>query len=159
MKAIVSVLFALSLSAVAQFAHAEFRDNGNGTVTDLSSNLQWQRCSAPSDEINCTSILPVTYIWDDALAYCNALALAGYADWRLPNVKELQTIVDVTKTSDPTINTSYFPDTQVAYYWSSTTSLGTTSYAWYVNFNIHTGKWWMTSSVDKRDVQYVRCVR
>ena len=159
MRVIVSVLLALSLSAIAQLAHADFRDNGDGTVTDLSLNLMWQHCTAPSEDTSCVSGLPSTYIWDDALAYCNALSLGGQMGWRLPNVKELHSIVDMEKVNAPNIDTTYFPDTQAAYYWSSTTFFGTSSYAWYVNFNLVGSQFVMTSGVNKLGKHYARCVR
>ena len=159
MRAIQSILLALSVSAMTQLAHAGFSDNGDGTVTDQSSGLMWQRCSAPSVETDCASSTPALYNWDNALAYCNALSLAGQTDWRMPNVKALHSILDATKTTEPTINTSYFPDTQTAYYWSSTTFAGTHGYAWYVDFGIGLSGFVMTSPISKTNSQYARCVR
>ena len=141
---------------MAKVAHADYQDNANGTVTDLNTNLIWQKCSAPAVEATCGATSPVPYSWDNALAYCNALTLASYTDWRLPNIKELHSIVDATKTTDPTINTGYFTDTQAAYYWSGTTFVDTMGMAWYVNFSIGIA---MTSPIDKLDSHYVRCVR
>lgn len=156
MRTIVSTSLALALAGAAQGVHAALLDHGNGAVTDLSTGLMWQQCSAPSGGANCSSGAPATYGWDNALAYCNGLALAGYADWRLPNIKELQSLYDVTKTTNPTINTVFFPNTLADYYWSSTTFVGTPSYAWYVKFAIG---YTMTSGISKTDPQYVRCVR
>ena len=156
MRAVITAGVTLLLATLTQTASAEFINNGDGTVIDSSTQLMWQRCSAPSTEFNCGSVTPVTYRWDDALTYCNDLTLGGYSDWRLPNVKTLQSLVDVTKTSSPNINTSYFPDTRQDDYWTSTTFAGTTPHAWYVNFNIVID---MVSGVDKRSGLYVRCVR
>lgn len=159
LKTIGSVFFLLSLITIVHVTHAApLSDNYNGTVTDLGATLMWQQCSAPSTETNCT-ISPSLYNWDNALAYCNGLTLANYTNWRLPNVKELHSLIDVTKTTAPSINTFIFPDTQSAYYWSSTTSVGTSSYAWYVDFNISGGRFVMTSGNDKTIGNYVRCVR
>jgi hypothetical protein len=69
----------------AYFAN-NFVDNGNGTVTDVSAGLTWHQ------EINVEKIT-----WKDALSYCENLTIAGYDDWRMPNVNELQSIVDYTK--------------------------------------------------------------
>ena len=158
MKVIISVFLALSFFTMVKIVHAAtFSDNGNGTVTELRSQLMWQRCTAPSSEINCVTT-PSLYNWANALAYCNGLQLGGYADWRLPNIKALQSIIDVTKPTAPNINTTYFPDTQASDYWTSTTYIGSTGYAWYVNFN-SSGSFVMTSGVDKTSGQYVRCVR
>jgi len=158
-RTISSYLLALSLFVMSPLAKADFFDNSDGTVTDLGTTLMWQRCSAPSEEVNCISVLPSTYIWDDALAYCNALTLGGHTNWRLPNIKELHSILYLTKTTAPNINTSFFPNTQSAYYWSSTTFVGTLDYAWYVNFNIVGSQFAMTSPQSKLNTEYVRCVR
>jgi hypothetical protein len=105
-----------------QFANASFVDNGNGTVTDRSTGLMWQQAAAPG-----------TMTWEQALAYCENLTLAGHTDWRLPNRNELQSIVDFTR-DNPAINTTFFPGTGVSFYWSSTTCADNTAYAWHVYF-------------------------
>lgn len=70
-----------------------FIENGDGTVTDQCTGLMWQQVTADlnkdqqwdaSDTLN----------WDDAVAYCENLTLAGHSDWRLPAFKEFLTIVD-----------------------------------------------------------------
>jgi hypothetical protein len=88
-------------------ALGEFVDNGDGTVTDTSTGLMWQQETAG----------PIT--WEEALTYCEELTLAGYSDWRLPNRNELHSLVDYT-TYEPAIDTTAFPDTMSADYWSST---------------------------------------
>ncbi|MBI3188133.1 MAG: DUF1566 domain-containing protein [Gammaproteobacteria bacterium] len=156
MKSRYLMLLIVPLCMFTQYARADFRDNNNGTVTDLKSNLMWQKCSAPSAAVTCGGVTPATYSWDNALAYCNALSFAGHADWRLPNVKELHSILDAGKNASPTINTGYFTDAQAAYYWSATTFVDTPSMAWYVDFSIGLV---MTSPLDKLELNYVRCVR
>jgi len=101
----------------------DFIDNGDGTVTNTDTGLMWQKDTDPD-----------IYEWQDALSYCENLTLAGYDDWRLPNVNELQSLVDYER-YDPTINTTYFPNTLSSFYWSSTTYAYDPSYAWYVRFN------------------------
>jgi hypothetical protein len=86
-----------------------FIDNGNGTITDTANGLMWQKATAPG-----------TYSWEQALAYCENLALAGFNDWRLTNRNELQTLVDYSRYS-PSIDTIYFPNTAAFVYISSTT--------------------------------------
>jgi hypothetical protein len=67
----------------------EFVDNNNDTVTDLSTGLMWQKLEVTDDNGNARKM-----VWEEALAYCERLELAGYDDWRLPNSNELQSIVD-----------------------------------------------------------------
>ncbi len=114
--------------------------NGDGTVTDSSTGLMWQQDTAPE-----------TY-WEEALSYSESLTLAGYDDWRLPNQRELQSIVDYG-TNNPAIDTEIFPYTNSSL-WSSSTTAGYSSYAWYVYFpsgyvHLH----------NKTLNRYVRCVR
>lgn len=101
-----------------------FQDNGDGTITDLATGLMWQQ----TDSMD-------TYNWEDALSYAEDLSLAGYDDWRLPNAKELQSIVDYTKslqTSQSAAIDDLFESTPImdieghinyGYYWTSTTHL------------------------------------
>ncbi|MDA3781370.1 MAG: DUF1566 domain-containing protein [Bacteroidales bacterium] len=63
-----------------------FSDNSDGTITDNATALMWMQ-----DDNN------EGLIWEDALSYAENYEYAGYSDWRLPNVKELQSIVDYTR--------------------------------------------------------------
>ena len=129
----------------AWMAAREYSDNGNGTVTDNSSGLMWQQTTAAD-----------TMIWEDALSYCENLNLGGYTDWRLPTVKELNSLVDSSIPSPgPTINTALFPDTQSSGYWTSTTSFTNTGSAWIVFFDYGNGY----GDVNKSVSFYVRAVR
>ncbi len=81
----------------AQFA---YRNNGDGTVTDLNTGLMWQK---KPDFVKRTMA--------EAEAYAKSLTLAGYVDWRLPTIKELFSIADFRgniRTKTPYINTNYF---------------------------------------------------
>ena len=60
-------------------------DNGDGTVTDNRTGLIWQQGE------------PGAMTWNSALTYCEGLSLAGSTDWRLPNIKELESLVDETR--------------------------------------------------------------
>ena len=82
--------------------------NGDETVTDTTTGLMWQQATKG------------TMNWQNALAYCEGLKLGGYDDWRLPNKRELRSIVDYAE-YDPAVDETYFPDTVSSYYWSSTT--------------------------------------
>ena len=101
----------------------DFQNNGDGTVSDHSTGLTWQRADDGK-----------TRDWPGALRYCATLDLGGKRDWRLPNVKELQSIVDYTR-NDPAIDTSHFVQTdRNGWFWSSTTHGDNTRMAAYVCF-------------------------
>jgi hypothetical protein len=69
----------------------DYVNNGNGTITDRATGLTWTQ-NDNGDGV----------IWDEALSYCEALNLGGTGDWRLPNIKELQSIVDFSRSPDAT---------------------------------------------------------
>lgn len=109
-----------------------YHNNNDGTVTDLDTGLMWTQ--APSTALS----------WSNALAYAEGLDLAGHGDWRLPNVKELQSLVDFSlatatgSAASPSLNRILFPKAPATAYWSSTTLMGkTTSQAWLVEFGIN----------------------
>jgi len=106
-----------------------YTDNGDGTITDNRTGLMWVK-DGNSAGCNNGSYL----IWADALTFCENLSYVGYTDWRLPNRNELQSIVDYGK-KNPSINTTYFPNTKSNFYWTSTTYAGNTSYTWVVIFS------------------------
>ena len=105
-------------------SEGRFVDNGDGTVTDNCTGLMWQK-----DTGNRGNPLH----WCDALAYCEVLSLGGHDDWRLPNVRELQSIVDYGRTS-PSINPVF--GALSSSYWSSTSLAGIPVYAWHVSFQV-----------------------
>ncbi|MBI5186160.1 MAG: DUF1566 domain-containing protein [Nitrospinae bacterium] len=83
------------------FSGKVFTDNGNGTVTDNRTRLMWRQ--GETDGMAGTR--------DRQLSTCENLILAGYSDWRLPNIRELFSIMDFSKSSGPWIDTRYFPRT------------------------------------------------
>jgi hypothetical protein len=119
-----------------------YTDNGDQTVTDNVTGLMWQK-AVPTG----------TYMWTQAVAYCQTVTLGAHSDWRLPSRIELVSIVDAGL-SDPSINGMHFPSTPTAYFWSSSPVASSTSGAWYVDFN--SGN---TSYNDMSDTYDVRCVR
>lgn len=98
--------------------------------------------------------------WLTALTSCtvtlNGMTYAGYTDWRLPNARELMSILDYGIASGPRINAAAFPNTVLGSYWTSTTQQGTSIRAWLVNFGDGSLRMWR----DLKTVSYnVRCVR
>jgi hypothetical protein len=71
--------------------------------------------------------------WCNALAYCEGLNLAGHDDWRLPNLRELQSIVDYGRV-DPSIDPVFGPLSLRYLFWSSTPVAGNLGYAWLTEF-------------------------
>ncbi|RJP66703.1 MAG: DUF1566 domain-containing protein [Ignavibacteriales bacterium] len=75
-----------------------FRNNGDGTITDVATGLMWMQND------NGTPIL-----WENALSYAENFTYAGYSDWRLPDVKELQSIIDYTRSPSTTNSAAINP--------------------------------------------------
>ncbi len=100
----------------------DFKDNGDGTITDRATGLMWNKFDS-SKPMN----------WQNALAYAQDLEHAGYDDWRLPNVKELQSIVDYSRAPDarppakkgPALDPIFKTTIKEPWYWSSTTFIET----------------------------------
>src|SRR3989338_5048636 len=112
----------------------------SGTVTDIATKLMWQQ--GEGGKMN----------WESAISYCKGLSLAGYNDWRLPNIDELKSIIDVKE--KPKTNKTHFPNVYSSGYWSSPTRVGGSSSAWYVDFDDGN-----VSYDFKSYSYYVRCVR
>lgn len=122
-----------------------FVDNGDGTISDLATGLMWQKADDG-----------ISRDWQESLAYAENLELANHNDWRLPNAKELQSIVDYSRspqtTNSPAIDPIFqtteikYPDGSPGHYpffWTGTTHLdGANPYAGaaYIAFGEGLGK-------------------
>lgn len=103
---------------------SQFTDHANGTVTDNKTDLMWMRCSLGQTWGGGTCSGGVnTFNWQTALNAATSHSFAGHNDWRLPNVRELASIIEISCFS-PAINTSIFPLTPNGWYWSSTPHKG-----------------------------------
>lgn len=97
-----------------------FIDNHDGSISDIATGLMWAKVDSKR-----------TMNWEAALKYATHLKLAGHADWRLPNAKELQSIVDYSRAPDASSSSKrtaaidpIFSITQTeSYFWTSTTHL------------------------------------
>jgi len=121
---------------------SRFTDNNNGTITDNLTGLIWQKTAA-SDLMT----------WEEALLYASALSLGSKDDWRLPNVKEIQSLNDPQLTK-PSFNKSFFPGCLSGNYWSSTTQVNAKAKAWDINID-----YGIVSYNDKTLKEHVLCVR
>ena len=115
----------------------DFVDNNDGTITDNATGLMWLQNDSGSDQF--TGFLTGftnqdgSLNWEEALEFANKVEYAGYSDWRLPNAKELHTIVDYTRAPDvtgsPAINalfntseiTNEAGNKDYPFFWTSTT--------------------------------------
>jgi hypothetical protein len=124
----------------------DYTDNGDGTVTDNNTGLTWQQGYSTS-----------TMTWSAAATSCanNDANLPG-TGWRLPNIKELFTLVDFTVSGVAKIDLTAFPGTPVSDFWSATTypNSGYQYFAMHVNFNV--GYVYLDT---KTNICYVRCVQ
>lgn len=95
-----------------------------------------------------------TYTWENAIIVCENLNYAGYDDWRLPNVKELLSIVDYGTAASVKINSSYFLNTNSTWNWTSTTCAFNSNQGWCVPFS--SGE----ANINTKTIGfYIRCVR
>lgn len=94
--------------------------------------------------------------WEDAAKYCKNLRLAGYNTWRVPNIEELESIVDNTRMEPALIKTfknQYSKVWKQSYYWSSTTCARNDKKAWFIGF-----KMGGNAIAPKKAKRFVRCI-
>ena len=108
------------------------------TVLDKTTGLMWLRCplgmSWNGTICTVTGTEDTTYNSEQAKQQADTSTAAGYSDWRLPNVKELFSLVEPACIF-PAINLQVFPNTQAEWFWSSSPYVGDSNYAWFVNFD------------------------
>ena len=152
-------------AAWAKGSARNYTDNSNGTITDDRTGLVWEKLSIGSSIHDATQL----YTWDDAfskIAALNGSEFAGYTDWRLPSVSELQTLIDYGR-ANPAIASAFNAGctsdgcvaspcscTKPFHYWSSTTCQASAGDAWLVSFD---AGYVVTDT--KRNSYYVRAVR
>ncbi len=116
--------YARYVRGVKGYGDSQFVDSGDSTITDRATGLMWMQRDS-GEAMN----------WEKALTYAENLVYAGYDDWRLPNAKELQYIVDYSRSPDTTGSAAIDPIFQTTsiineagkrdypYFWTSTTHL------------------------------------
>ena len=119
------------IQAGVDWPEPRFEDNGDGSITDNLTGLVWLKNADCAGGMN----------WNDALDYCNNLESgscgltdgSSAGDWRLPNIIELESLVNAEESSSPAwLNSQGFTSVQSQYYWSATTSASSTHNAWLV---------------------------
>jgi hypothetical protein len=114
---------------------SHFVDNGDGTISDLTTRLMWQRCQLGFSGESCEIVdSPIIFNWQEALQEAQANTLADYNEWRLPNVKELRGIIE-QRCQSPAINSELFLETASSDFWTSSPYNFNANNSWAVNFN------------------------
>ena len=138
-----------------------FADNLDGTLTDERTGLMWKKCPEGQSGQDC-STGSATYIWQNALRQVETVnntpgGFAGHTDWRLPNSKELASIIEYSCV-DPAINSAVsddvFPSTPSQVFWTSSPVYGIMNSVWAINF--FSGFDSQSVKIDANNVRLVR---
>lgn len=131
--------------------------HGDGTITDTTTALMWKQCVEGLSEPDCANGIAELQTWQEALQTANNTndngGYAGYADWRVPNIAELVSLVEEQCTG-PSINDSVFPNTAKKFIWTSSPDFNLDEGSWSVDFNIGT-----TATLVRNNTFQVRLVR
>ena len=139
----VIVVFFFSVSAEAQDCstamHASAPQNRfivqGDEVLDIATGLVWSRCLLGQSGATCHDGVANILNWKDALNAVKAVRDSTGVDWRLPNIKEMQSIVE-QKCFSPAVNLAVFPNTLFdRLHWTSTSRASYKSYAWALDFD------------------------
>lgn len=131
-----ALLGVLAVAASPALAAKTYSDNLDGTVTDPTTGLTWMRCSMGQtwNGTTCTGTAS-TYTFDQANALTGTVTFAGQSDWRVPNIRELQSMLD--RAASPPMDPVAFPSGYLSY-WSSTPAKIASTYGWYINSSVGT---------------------
>ncbi|WP_417914925.1 DUF1566 domain-containing protein [Candidatus Electronema sp. JM] len=149
----------------ATTGHLKTVDTTNGTVSDNKTKLMWKSCPEGFTYSNgaCTASGTTSYAWSDALtlppaqnALNNGSGFANKTGWRLPNIKELQSIVE-EKCQLPALNLSAFP-AAIATAWSNSPAVDAllANSSWYIDFSTQYGNTMVNGRLNKSGVRLVR---
>ena len=123
---------------------SRFTDNNDGTISDKGTGLMWQKCPLGLSGSDCSIGTTTAHKWQQALDAAQNSTVAGYSDWRLPNHKELLSIIE-HRCARPAININYFPNTFAkippsttpsAFFWSSSPYADDANFSWLVDFEV-----------------------
>ena len=110
-----------------------YQVHGDGTVTDTRTGIMWKQCVEGRSGPTCSHGGELTTTWAGALVHAASHSFAGHNDWRVPNLKELRSLVEEC-TYMPAINTDIFPNAPSSSGWSGSPAASSSNGAWYVNF-------------------------
>ncbi|MGR0482591.1 MAG: Lcl C-terminal domain-containing protein [Candidatus Electronema sp. V4] len=141
---------------------SQFVDHSNGTVTDSKTGLMWKKCVEGVSGSDCENGWSSSFTWQGALQQPGTVnaggGFAGHIDWRLPNIKELRSLVE-EQCYAPAINLNRFPNTQNSIVWSGSpfaavSDTDNATSVWNVNFG-----YGFSFIYDRYDSYEVRLVR
>ncbi len=117
-----------------------YSNNGDGTVTDNVTALMWQlnvpttaSCATAPTDAGADATAPNECTVAEAHAYCASLTLGGHNDWRLPDLIELESILQCTSPAAPYIANAFLPTPPISF-WTASALTSTAGYNWYVDF-------------------------
>lgn len=124
-------------SIPASTPDSQLQDNGDGTVTDRKTGLMWKQCAEGQFGSGCAEGAATEFnMWQNALLRAeevnNSGGFAGFTDWRVPNIKELASLVE-QQCMEPAINLTRFPNTPNNGFGSSSIWAGQIVYFWTVS--------------------------
>ncbi|OIR24752.1 DUF1566 domain-containing protein [Bathymodiolus thermophilus thioautotrophic gill symbiont] len=135
-----------------EWLDSRYTDHGNGTVTDNQTDLMWKKCIQGLSGNNCDEGTGNMYNWKEALQLASNHSFASHNDWRLPNIKELNSLV-ARHCYSPSINLSFFPNTSSPL-WSSSPRANHSSNAWRLHLDYGSDNYG-----DRNSAVFVRLVR
>jgi len=129
-----SVAQTCNAKIIADAPNSRYDMRANGTVVDRKTGLTWMRCALGQTWKNaaCTGGVSA-YTWQGALQAADSTIFAGLNDWRLPNLKELYSLVE-NRCYSPAINLTAFPDATDDWFWSSSPYADFSYNAWIISF-------------------------
>lgn len=92
--------------------------SADNVVTDNKTELMWKQCSEGLTDSSCSAGSITTHTWQQALDLASTEDFAGFTDWRVPNRKELHSIV-ARNCYNPSINETVFPSSPSSWFWTS----------------------------------------
>ena len=116
-----------------EWQNNRYTDKGDGTILDKSTNLIWKQCAEGLSGDNCATGSAIAVNWQQALQQANSSTFAGKSNWRLPNIKELSSLVKLNCYL-PAMNEVLFPNIPAENFWSSSPNSSSSGKAWVIYF-------------------------
>ena len=141
-------------SIPASTPDSQLQDNGDGTVTDLKTGLMWKQCVEGLSGPDCASSSgsAAAFTWQQALQRVQTVnssgGFAGFTDWRVPNIKELSSLVE-HQCWEPAINQTRFPMEWFDSIWSSSAVAGRNDLVWGVDPRVGNAGWYNESNYNR----------